>query len=358
MWPIFNLQWLRLKREPYLALIFLALTVGFVFFIGGAQGEQTITVQTYSEQLSEPELEEWVDQLNETEGFQFEISDQETVEQRIQMGQSNFALELNQDHYRYLVGQESEFISAVNQHVEKIYQTELRINEVTEQFPDQTIELQNYLEIESRSLTGTAAMSEQADIQIIAGMTLYFALYTVLYSLMNIAVEKRTGTWDRLIVSPLNKSSIYLGQLLHYFLLGIFQIGICFIIFEQFLNYQLGSQYLAILVSIMAFTFTSVALGMFIISLIKSPQQLQAVIPIVATGMAMLGGAFWPIDIVTNNIVVTLGKLTPIYHGIQALQQAILYDAGAMDLLQPISMLLLMGVLFMGIGINLMERIK
>lgn len=358
MWPIFNLQWLRLKRDPYTALIFLALTIGFVFFIGGTEGGQTVTIQTYSEQLSEPELEERVDQLNETEGFQFEISDRETVEEQIQMGQSNFALELNQNHYRYLVGQESEFISAVNQHVEKIYHTQLRIDEVTEQFPDQTIELENYLEVESSSLTGIATMSDQANIQIISGMTLYFVLYTVLFSMMNIAVEKRTGTWDRLIVSPLNKSGIYLGQLLHYFLLGIAQVGISFVIFNRLFNYQFGSSYLALLVSAMAFVFASVALGMFILSIIKTPQQLQAVIPIVTTGMAMLGGAFWPIDIVTNNIIVTLGKLTPIYHGIQALQEAVLYDAGVADLLQPISILLLMGVIFMGVGVNLMERTK
>ena len=38
-----------------------------------------------------------------------------------------------------------------------------------------------------------------------------------------------------------------------------------------------------------------------------------------------------------------------------ALKGAILYNRGIGEILQPLSMLLLMGILFMGIGINLME---
>lgn len=358
MWSVFNLQWLRLKRDPILAIIFLVMTLAFVYFIGGSQGQQTITVHTFSAQLSEVEMKEWLDQLNETDTFLFEYSDRETVEEEIQMSQISFALELNEDHYQYLVGQESQFLPTVNQYVEQVYRTELRINEVTEQLPGQTVELRDYLEVDSTSLANVASSSEEANAQIIIGMTLYFAMYTILFSLMNIAVEKRTGTWDRLITLPLKKSEIYIGQLLHYFLLGVLQIGVAFFIFEQWLNYDLGHSYFALAVSIMAFTFATVALGMLVISIVYSPQQLQAVIPIVATGMAMLGGAFWPIEIVTNNILLGLARITPIYYGIEAIRGATLFDASVMDLLQPISFLLLMGVLFMGIGLNLMERTK
>ena len=358
MWSVFKLQWLRLKREPILVLTFFALTIIFVIFIGGSQGNQTITVSTFSDQLSEAEMDEWIERLNETDTFQFVVEEREAIKEKIQMSQISGALELDQDNYRYLVGQESPVLMTVDQHVEKVYRTQLRMDEVTDQFPDQTVELKNYLELDSRSLAGATSNSNEAGIQVVGGMTLYFAMYTILFGMMNIAVEKRTGTWDRLISSPLRKSEIYLGQLLHYFLLGVMQIVVCFAIFDQVLNYNFGSQYLTILIAIMAFVFASVALGMLIIALVNSPQQLQAVIPIVATGFAMLGGAFWPIELITNNVMLPLAKITPIYHGLTAMKEAILLNAEIADILQPISILVLMGVLFMGIGLNLMERTK
>lgn len=358
MWSVFNLQWLRLKREPILVLSFITMTILFVLFIGGTQGEQTITVQTFSDQLTESELDEWIDDLNDANRFEFVASDRATIENQLKLSQISYALELNHDHYQYLVGQDSFFINAVNQHIAQVYRTKLRITEIVEQFPDRSIELQNYLTIESESLANSVSSSDEGGAHIVSGMTLYFALYTVLFGMMNIAVEKRTGTWDRLIISPLKKSSIYVGQLLHYFSLGVLQVGICFVVFDQLLNYHFGDQYLAIIVTVMAYVFAAVALGMLLISVVNSPQQLQSVIPIVSTAFAMLGGAFWSLELVTNNFLLALAKLTPIYYGTEALKDAMLYNAGVIDLLQPISILLLMGVLFMGIGLNLMERTK
>ncbi|GAA4063121.1 ABC transporter permease [Amphibacillus indicireducens] len=358
MWSVFNLQWLRLKREPILVLSFIAMTILFVLFIGGTQGEQTITVQTFSDQLTESELDEWVDELNNVTGFEFHVSDRETIENQLKLSQISYALELNYLDYHYLVGQDSFFINAVNQYVEQYYRTKLRIDEIAELFPDRSIELQNYITVESESLANSVSSSDEEGAHVVSGMTLYFVLYTVLFGMMNIAVEKRTGTWDRLIISPLKKSSIYLGQLLHYFVLGVLQVGICFIVFDQILNYHFGDQYFAIVVTVMAYVFASVALGMLLIGIVRSPQQLQSIIPIVSTAFAMLGGAFWPLELVTNNFLQVLARITPVYYGTEALKDAMLYNTGVGDLLQPISILLLMGVLFMGIGLNLMERTK
>lgn len=356
MLTIFNLQWLRLKREPALAIIFFLMTLAFVFFIVGTAGGETITVPTYSRNLSQAQMEEWIDSLNDSDAFIFEIRDIETIEDEIRMSQISFALELDKDNYRFLLGHDSQYITAINQHVENVYRTKLRIDEVNEQFPASDITRQDFIEIETRTLMeiGDANIPE-GYANVIVGMTLYFSVFTILFGLMNIAQEKKSGTWNRLITTPLRKSQIYIGQLSHYLLIGVLQIGIAFFVFHQFFNYNFGHQYLSIIVSVLAFVFAVVALGMLIIALIKSPQQLQAVIPIVSTSMAMLGGAFWPLEIVSNRILLLLGKMTPLYHGIEALKGAIVYNRGLDEILQPLSILLLMGVLLMGLGLNLME---
>lgn len=349
MITVFNLQWLRLKREPALVLAFLIMNIAFAFFMVGSGGSQVLTVKTYSDSLSQPQMEEFVERLNETDTIDFQIEDRERVEEEIKMSQIAFALELEEDGYSYLVGQESQFLPTVNQHVEKVYRTH---------FSNIDVEVKEFISLETSGLLGGVTNSQESNANVITGMTLYFCIFTVLFGMMNIAQEKRSGTWHRLISTPFKKTQIYMGLLLHYFCIGILQIGLSFFIFHQFLNYDFGGQYLAIIAVIMAYVFALVSLGMLVISLVKTPQQLQAVIPIVATGTAMLGGAMWPIEIVSNSILLVLARLTPIFYGMDGLKDAILYNRGLGEILQPISILLLMGVLFMGLGLNLLERSK
>lgn len=355
MLTVFNLQWLRLLRKPLLALTFFVLTILFVFFILGTNGQQMITVQTFSDKLSPEELATWAERLNNTDIYYFEIQDRHTVEKQIQLSKISFALELEQTGYQFLVGQESQYLMPVNEHVMKTYRTKLQLDDVTNQFPDRHVVLKDYVTVDAHSLAlDTVALDGRTNIVI--GMTLYFSIYTILYGLANIAVEKRTGTWDRLISSPLSKTQIYMGQLLHYFLLGVLQIAICYGIFYLGFGFDFGTQYLAMLLIIMIYVFAVVALGMLILSLVKSPQQLGAVIPIVGTGMAMIGGAFWPLEIVSNRFMLLAARLTPIYYGMEALKGAVLYNKGVLDLLEPLAILLVMGIGLMVVGLSLMER--
>src|SRR5690625_5351974 len=40
-------------------------------------------------------------------------------------------------------------LPAVNQHVEQVYRSKLRISDITEQFPDRSIQLKNYINLKS-----------------------------------------------------------------------------------------------------------------------------------------------------------------------------------------------------------------
>lgn len=132
MITVFNLQWLRLKREPALAITFLIMTLVFVFFIVGTGGEEVLTIASFSDDLSDEQVEEWIDRLDETDAFKFVVEDRETVEEGIQTSKISFALELGKDNYQFLVGQDSQYIMAVNQHVERVYRTHLRLEEVND----------------------------------------------------------------------------------------------------------------------------------------------------------------------------------------------------------------------------------
>lgn len=358
MWTVFKLQWQRLFKKPLLVLLFLGLTVLFVYFMGGSQGNQQITVRTFSQELSSEELDEWLAMLNEDETFIFEESDYETVYERIRMNKTAFALELNENDYRFLVGRENMEMSPIIQHVDQIFMREKRLSAIPQNDGADPVEVETFITLNTVAGNEAASTSQVFPIMLLVGMTFYFSIFSILLLMINLIEEKKTGTWNRLIFSPLSKTTIYLGQLLHYFLVGLFQIGLAFVILDALLGISLGNNYVAMLVVTVSFVFAIVSLGLLIIGLVSSPQQLQVVIPIVVTSMAMVGGAFWPLEVVSNPILLFLAELTPIKHGIQGMMGAVIQDRGVTELLEPVSALLLMGLLFMGIGLNLVERVS
>src|SRR5699024_9802408 len=125
-------------------------------------------------------MEEWLVRLNEEEAYTFELGHREEIEEQIRMNQLSFALQLNEDGYEYLVGQESQYLAAVDQHVDKIFRTYLMTNEF-----DTSVDLQNIVDVETESLSDGTTNSEESSAHAIVGMTLYFSMYTVLFSLMS-----------------------------------------------------------------------------------------------------------------------------------------------------------------------------
>lgn len=358
MWTVFKHQWIRLFKQPTLLITFLGMTLVFVYFLAGAQGDQTITVPTFSETLSQEEQSEWLDRLNEEETFEFIESDYETVYEDIRMNERAFALGLEEDRYQFLIGREDMEISTLIQCVNQIYSEEQRLEQVSESFGTGDINVSSYIQVETSGRTEAASSNEIYRLAVVVGMSLYFSVYSILFLMTNLVEEKQTGTWQRLIFSPLTKTRIYAGQLLHYMLVGVLQITLALLILHYLVGIEFGTNYLEIGVIIICFVFAIVSLGMLLMGLVGSPQQLQVVIPIVATSMAMLGGAFWPLEVVSNRILLFLAELMPIKYGIQGMMGAVLQDRTLSQLLEPIGALILTGIILMGIGINLMERVS
>lgn len=355
MLNIFKFQWRRLFKRPFLVGFFLVLTFLFVFFMGGAQLNSTISVPIYTNGLTNTEMETWLDKIND-ENITFEWMEYDTIIDDIRMNKESFAVELEEDNYRFLVGREDERLSVVDQHLYQIYREEQRLSEVRADFPDIEIEVEDFLTMSQQAASTTNVRYNNFQLRVLIGMTLYFVMYSVLYLQTNLIVEKTTGTWDRLAFSPVSKTKIYMGHLLHYFTVGLIQIALSFLILTNLLKIDLGNNYLAMIAVVSAFLFTIVSLGMLLIGLIKTPQSLVVVIPIVSTAMAMLGGAFWPLEVVSNRVILLLSELMPIKHGLYGTLDAVIRNFSISELIQPISILLLMGILFMGIGINLIER--
>lgn len=342
----------------------LVMTIVFVIVIGGFNGNSQISVPTYFDHSIQNQ-EEVLDHLNEsTTGFEFFETDEESVREKVALGEYSYAVKMMQDDYRILTMTEGSNIQSVDQVLRQYMTSENLLNEASAQADDPEAFKERVSELRLTppvSVTSIDAGSGDTTgynqkLQTLFGMTLFFSLYTIMFSLGKIALEKQTGTMNRIILSPVKKWQVYLGYMGYSFLIGFSQILFVVLLFKYGFGFEVGDQMLAIVLTIACFVFAIVSLSMLILGLIKSYQQLNAVIPIVTVSMAMIGGAYWPLDIVTNDILLTIARIDPITYAMEALTSVSMYDNGISAIYDSLAILVLIGVLCMGIGVNLMER--
>ncbi|MCY7628272.1 ABC transporter permease [Bacillus altitudinis] len=131
------------------------------------------------------------------------------------------------------------------------------------------------------------------------GFTIMFMMFAISSSLSSIHLEYKNYTWQRLLSSPIHKIYVLLGYLMAYFLLGWIQLGVLLTILSIFFNVYLGNLFLILLFGSFVIGLV-VSLGFMIATLSQTKKQAEIFSAIVIVGSCMLGGIYWPLDIVPD----------------------------------------------------------
>lgn len=193
-------------------------------------------------------------------------------------------------------------------------------------------------------------------LQVMLGFTLFFTIYTIMFSIGEIMNDKKHGVWNRLIISPLTKLQIYFGNFLFSFTIGFAQMLLLILLSKFIIGVNWGDHLFLVFIILACYIFSIMAIGMFLVSISKNVQQLNSIVPIFAVSMAMLGGAFWPMEIVTAKALILLSKINPVTYGMQAIKDVVLLDVSWNSIVVPCAILLLIGLIFMSIGVRLLEQ--
>ncbi|MCP1529358.1 ABC transporter permease [Bacillus pumilus] len=131
------------------------------------------------------------------------------------------------------------------------------------------------------------------------GFTIMFMMFAISSSASSIHLEYKDYTWQRLLSSPIQKISVLLGYFIAYFLLGWIQLGVLLTILSIFFNVYLGN-FMLILVFGSFVIGLVVSLGFMIATLSHTKKQAEVFSAIIIVGTCMLGGIYWPLDIVPD----------------------------------------------------------
>ncbi|HLR61174.1 MAG TPA: ABC transporter permease [Lentibacillus sp.] len=359
----------RFIRNPFIFIMFTVMSIGFALILGGSNLEGSIQVPIYTAEESVKDSAAG-EALSETEGLAFNWMDsKESVEEEVSSGRAELGAILHEEDFQLIVGVDSPNAATVEQMIQRVYAKEQQREQIlevvrTSDNMDSDIVREELDEamatpvfsIEARHFNSSDDFEFDSTFHTLFGFTLFFVIYTIGYNVLPILTDKKDGLWDRMILSPVRKWEMYVANLIYSFFEGYLQVLIIFLVFRYVVGVDFNGSFAETLLLLIPYVFAIVALSILITGIVKNSQQFNAVLPIISVSMAMIGGAFWPIEIVESEFLLALSKINPLTYGMEVLNGIAVYGYPLEELLYPISILILMGVVFMGIGIHLMER--
>lgn len=339
----------EIMRSPFTLVLMLLMTILFSIIIGGSnEGGQNVYV--YSEDLTEEDLENRLAELNEIEGLTFLSTSAAEAHRMLSTQEVEGLVEFEESSYRIHVAFEDAPFAYLIQPVIDQYYTH---NELEQRTGSETSQYEAYTYEADPMVEGT---SFDQSLQSLFGFTLYFSFFTMGFTIMTILELKESRVWNRLILSPTSKTKLYSGHLIVSFLLAYMQIAIVLFVFLNVFNYDFHGGFWKLFLVIIPYLFAIMAFGIFLSGVVNASHQLNGVIPLTASGFAMLGGAFWPLQIVQSDWLLALSYASPITYGLEMMMGATFNNWSFDQFLLPSAVLLFMGLALTGVGIRLMER--
>ena len=364
MIPVFLAQLAKERRNPLSIILFIvASIVATMIFTEGAQEPTTIAI--FSEENDAPSIEEkWESLLNAEGDIRFVITNPEEARENVQQGRSDVAVKLLEHDYQLIASSNLPTIQYIDQHVRKVFEKDAWMNAAASQSNDpaelrSNIEEkldQPLMEMDVVSIAGDELSSYDMGTQLMFSFTLLVAMFMIGFRVNNVLKDKVYGLWNRMILSPVSKTGMYTGYMTYAFFIGFLQTLIIILIFKYVLNYDISDRLDLLIVVIAFFTFSMVSVATLLTGLVRKPEQFYAIYPSVIPIIPLISEAYMMPGTISNPILTFIADLFPISHALDAILGVVMYEATWQDIKPSLIFMTLIGVIAMGIGINLVER--
>src|SRR5690606_32986289 len=135
---------------------------------------------------------------NSAEEFQFELMNEAEAREMVSAGDAPLAVRLMEDNYRIVLAADDMSRFVLEAFLNRKYREELRLQQLEQQTAGSDIRAEAAAEMEEPALQVVTSTLESIDefkydnqLQLLFGMTLFFSVYTIMFSLMKIVEEKK-----------------------------------------------------------------------------------------------------------------------------------------------------------------------
>lgn len=387
MKSIVKLRILRLRDEYLIFVVMTAMALGLTTIFGFSFNSYRPSVIIVDEDNS-LYSKDFIEELRQIETFKFDDMDVNSASKLVEEGDALVALVINegfqsdiQKGNNIVIGQikvkDDTYILTLQETVRSLIMKmagSKKIAEVTTDFisSQKTVdkeEIESYvyknvmdswkykvpLKVTS-TVANTSNTSYDAIKHSMIGFTIFFSMYTMVFSIGTILSDKQYKTWDRILISPISMSSILGGTMIVSFLVGIIQMAVLILGGKYLIGIDWGNSIAGIMMVTTVFVFTVTSMGLMLSGVVKTQAQLGAMTPVVLTSTSMLGGCMWSLEIVNNKVLLFLAELTPQKWAIQGMEAIAAKGMGFEAAIMPSIVLLVMGIIFFSIGVKMVKQ--
>jgi ABC-2 type transport system permease protein len=143
----------------------------------------------------------------------------------------------------------------------------------------------------------------------VAGMAVFFLMFTAQFGLKSLLDERRDGTLARILATPTSPAAVLGAKTLVSVILGLISMGVLLIAGSVLMGARWGDP-LAVAALVGAAVLAAVAITALIAGMAKTPEAAESMHSVVAVTLGLMGGTFFPIG-QQGGVLARLTALTP-----------------------------------------------
>lgn len=183
------------------------------------------------------------------------------------------------------------------------------------------------------------------------GFAVMFVMMGVCFAGVAMAQERHHMTLARLLTTPTERFSIISGKMLGFFLLGFIQFLILILFGQLILKVNWGNLPLGVLLIVVSYVFSVTGIGTLLSVIVRTSAQAGAFAVLISMVTSMLGGTWWPIEIVPK-FMQTIARFTPQYWAINGFNKIITRGLGMIEILPNFYVLLAISIVSLLLAIR------
>jgi ABC-2 type transport system permease protein len=186
------------------------------------------------------------------------------------------------------------------------------------------------------------------------GFTVWFILFMTFGGAGGLLEERELGTMRRLLAAPVNRGTIIAGKVVGVVIAAAAQALMLVLAGALLFGVPWGRDPLAVALVLGSYVFAGTGLAVLVSGLVRTRDQLGGLAPLISTGLAMLGGSLWPVDI-TGPFMQLVAKLTPTGWAVSGLTDVVVRNQGIGAALLPTAVLLAFATVTLALGIRTLK---
>ncbi len=186
------------------------------------------------------------------------------------------------------------------------------------------------------------------------GFTVWFILFVTFGGAGGILEERELGTLRRLLVTPAGKGTIIAGKIAGVVAMAVVQAIILVVLGALLFGVPWGNDPLAVVLVLGAYILAGTGLAILVSALVRTRDQLSGAGPLLSTGLAMLGGCLWPIEILPP-FMKAVAMATPTGWAVMGLTDIVARNQGLASAVLPVAVLLGFAAVSLGLGVRLLK---